>query len=194
MSTLDDIQADLAALAETIDFSPTEIPTDLAEMPAVEAVRKRLQALVENIGGYAVLAEAIPRYNAKMWQNKIEANGRFKLMVTDFDLLADFFKDTVLIALVGHKFGLTHVDLNAIPPSDYSLADLSWALRRYQAQAQLLTCDLRERQLDGESTSEETAKLARVTKEAIILLRQMDIALKAIAAPGSGSPDIAGMK
>lgn len=183
MSILDDIQEDIARIAESIDLSPIEISQDLAELPTIEAVQKRLQFLVQNIGGYDVLAAAVPRHNAKMWQKRIEQTGRFKLHVYDFGLLADFFKDSVLVALSGHKFGLTYIDLNEIPHSEYSLADLLWTLRRYQAQTQLLACDLREKQMDGESTREVEARLAIMAKESIVLIRQLSIAFKARTSP-----------
>lgn len=170
-------------IAESIDLSPIEISQDLAELPTIEAVQKRLQSLIQNIGGYDVLAAAVPRYTAKMWQNRIEQTGRFKLLFNDFRLLADFFKDSVLIALFGHQFGLAYIDLNEIPHSEYSLADLLWALRRYQAQTQLLACDLREKQMDGESTRDVEARLSLIAKESIVLLRQLSIAFKAHTSP-----------
>lgn len=186
MSILDEIQADISAFSATIEFAPTNIPADLADMPTLEAVHKRLQSLVESVGGYEALAVSVPLHNATVWRNKIESTGRFKLNSNDLEPLFDYFKDPVLVALFGHKFGLEHFDLNSIPPSDYSLSDLSWALRRYQAQGQLLTCELRERQMDGEPTDEVKKRLAQLTKETIVLLKQMDLALKAIAPTKSG--------
>lgn len=138
---------------------------------------KRLQFLVQNIGGYEALAAALPVHTAKIWKSKVEQIGRFKLMMKDFELLADFFKDSVLIALFGNKHGFAYIDLNSIPPSDYSLADLSWALRKYQAQSQLLACDLRERLLDGKCTDEIAASLRQISKECIVLVKQMQLAL-----------------
>lgn len=181
MTTLDEIQAEVAKIAERMELSPIQIPPELAEMPAVEAVQMRIQSLVQNIGGYAALAASVPCHTAKMWQNKIEAVGRFKLLMNDFEVLSEFFKDSVLIALMGHKFGLASVDLSGVPPSDYSIADLSWALRRYQAQTQLLACDLREKQMSGESTLKVEAQLAQIAKESIILLKQFDLGLQAIS-------------
>lgn len=180
MPTLDDIQAEIAAIADRIDLEPTRIPSHLAELPAMEAIKKRLSELVTSIGGYEALASALPCHSAKTWQKKVEEVAHHAISVSDLTTLNGFFKDALLVALLGHEQGMQHVDLNAIPPSDYSLVDLSWALRRYQAQTQLMACELHDKTLDGEDTQAIEARISRIAKETIIVLRQMDLLMKTL--------------
>jgi hypothetical protein len=181
MSSLNDLQFDISELANKFKLTPTVIPKHFVGLPALDAIKLRIEFLIGEIGGYEVLATALSGYTAKQWQNKIEEINRMRFNASDFELLISFFNDSVLIALFGYEHGFSCIDMSLIPSSDYSLADLAWLLKRYQAQSLLLVCDLREDIMDGKSGSETKEKLTRVTQESIILLRQIDIALKTVS-------------
>jgi hypothetical protein len=172
-----EVQVEIARIAATIDLTRVEIPVELQGMDSMDAIHHRLQMHVQQLGGYEALARACPRTRAKIWQSKIERNGRFKLSVEDFRKLIRVFDDMVLVALLadGHDHYL--VDLRAIPPSEYSTADLAWALRRYGAMGTLLASDWREAMLDGADCKDIKADLLQLMHETLITLRQMTLAL-----------------
>lgn len=172
-----EIQSDVGQIAAGYDFSPTKIPSELREVPAMDAIRMHLHAKVRDLGGFDILAKHLPMHGEKIWQNKIAGETRNSLMVDDFLALLKFFNDPVLIALLAQGSGFALIDLSRIPASDHSIADLVWSMRHYQGRMQILGCELRENTLDGVDTSEARSKLLGLSKELAIVIQQITICL-----------------
>jgi hypothetical protein len=175
------VQAAIATTAPAVSFPIVQIPLELQDMEACDAIHHRLQMHVQAIGGYEALASACPRYRASIWRSKIERNGRYKLSVDDFQKLIHLFDDLVLVALLGKDKDHCLVDmrdLRAIPPSEYSLADLAWALQRYSGMGTILACDWREAMLDGADCAPIKADMLQLLQETRIVLHQISLALE----------------
>jgi hypothetical protein len=173
-----EVRSDVAKLASQISFNFVEVPRNLALMPTLDAIHARLQEDVATFGGYALLAKALPSVSAKVWQGKIERTGRFGLFDKDFIQLINLFQDRVLVSLVAQERSGDFLDLSSIPESDFSPADLQWALINLSAEGMLECCELREKRLDGEDCSESQARLGQLSQQAIVLVRQMELVLK----------------
>jgi hypothetical protein len=178
-----EVQAAVATIASTVSFPIVEIPPELQDMETVDAIHHRLRIRVEAMGGYEVLAGACPAYSASIWRSKIDRNGRYKLNVDDFQKLIQLLDDQVLVALLGKDFKDYYlVDLRAlraIPASEYSLADLSWALKRYSGMGTMLACDWREAMLDGVDSAPIKADMLQLLQETRIVLHQISLAVEA---------------
>lgn len=173
-----EVRSDVAKLASTMNFDFVKVPAELARMPVMDAIHARLMEDVAAFGGYALLARALPSRSAKVWQGKIECTARYKLLVDDFMQLIKLFGDPVLIALLGYKKGLGLIDLSSIPASEFGRADLLWSLNSLNAEAMLACCEFRENLLDGVDCSAARAKLGQFAKQAVVLLKQMELVLK----------------
>jgi hypothetical protein len=178
VSIITEIHSQISSISRQIDFSPVQIPAELAELPVEDGIKGRLLRLVKGAGGFESLAAALPQHSARIWQNKVEANGYNKLTLEDFDALIEFFNDSVLLALLAGDHGFNTFDLRSIPPSEHSIVDLMWALRRHQAHSQLLACDLRERLMEGLPTDALKADIAQNLMETVVLTTQIAMALK----------------
>lgn len=166
---------EVAGICDSINFQPTQIPSEYSGLPPVEAIRRRLIENVQRTGGYAVLAQNLPAHRANIWQKKIESG---EITTKEFLGLSAHFRDAVLVGLICADVGAAYYDLSEIPPSEYSLQDLVWALRRRQAQLMTLQCDMRESQLNGESVVALQGEAASVAKEMLVLVHQIDMATK----------------
>lgn len=174
-----EVKADVARLASSMSFEIVEVPADLASMPVMDAIHVRLLEDVAAFGGYALLARALPAFSAKVWQGKVERTGRSGLPTNAFMQLVHLFRDPILVALIGHECGLGYIDMSSIPDSEFSSRDLQWALSSLSAEGMLACCELRENSLDGVDGSEARVKLGEFARQATVLVRQMDLALKA---------------
>ena len=168
-----EVQVEVEEIASAHSFMPVRIPESLRGERPIDAIHQRLQSHVQKLGGYDARARACPPTKAKVWQGKIERGSRFKLSVDDFVQLLKFFNDPVLLALLAHGHRRCLYDLSGIPASEHSLADLKWTLPRYGALGSLLACDIREASLDGRDCASIKTELAKITKETIVVLRQI---------------------
>jgi hypothetical protein len=173
------VKSDLAHLAATIKFDPVQIPSELAAMAPMDAIHARLTQDAAKFGGYRILAQALPMHSAKIWESKIERVGRFKLTVDNFVELIRTFDDMVPVALLAGAHDWKLINLNPIPASQFSSADLAWTLRSLSAEGTLVCCEMREALLDGEDTTTTRAKLIDIAKKSMILLHQLGRDLQA---------------
>ena len=176
-SVFETIRIELCGLAAPLLLDPkTLIPPELRQLPPMPEVKKRLWYLGQNGGGMAALAVALPTTRTWQWREMLEKDGPWTIRPCDLARICEHFEDPILYYLAGRELGTLFAELDAVPSSRHFSPILSWTLRRYLGEIELLTARHHEAVLtynaDAVSLQRERTRLRT---ETFVLLKQIEM-------------------
>lgn len=176
-SALRTIRSELSSLASTLALDPiTLIPPNLKQLPHMPEVRKRLWYLGQNGGGISSLCLALPTTSGRQWREMLEANAPWTFRSSDLARVCWYLEDPILYYLVGQGLATLFPDLDTVPETWHYTHALSWTLRHYLAEIQLLRSRIHAivRMGDPEAAI-LNSEMADLRTQTFILLKQIDM-------------------
>lgn len=176
-SALRTIRVELGALAAPLLLDPKIlIPSNLKQLPPMPEVKQRLWYLGQNGGGIGSLCEALPTKATWQWREMLEKDGPWNISPSDLSRVCWYLEDPILYYLVGKGLDALFSELNTVPKTRHYTHALSWALRRYVAEIQLLRSRIQAIATmgDPEAASMER-EMAGLRTQTFILLKQIEM-------------------
>lgn len=171
------IFGELNTLAAPLPLDPERlIPSGIKLLLHMPEVKKRLGYLAQNGGGIGSLCEALPTKAAWQWREMLEKEGPWTISAFDLARVCWYLEDPVLYYLVGKELGTLFPELETIPETRHHSHALSWTLRRYLAEIQLLRFQIHAiPSMDDSKTTVLQSEMSDLRKQAFVLLKQIEM-------------------
>lgn len=139
-------------------------------------VRKRLWYLGQNGGGIGSLCDALPTTRTWQWREMLEKDGPWTISPSDLARVCWVVEDPVLYYLAGKELTTLFPELDTVPETRHYSHALSWTLRRYLAEIQLLRCRLHAivRMSDPEEAILQR-EMTDLRTQTFVLLKQIEM-------------------
>lgn len=171
------MRVELCALAAPLLLDPKIlIPSNLKQLPPMPEVKQRLWYLSQNGGGISSLCAALPTKATWQWREMLEGDGPWKISPSDLSRVCWYLEDPLLYYLVGKGLDTLFPELNTVPETRHYTHALSWTLRHYVAEIQLLRCRIHAIATMGDSEAASLEhEMAELRTQTFILLKQIEM-------------------